>query len=319
MDNGKYTCEQCGNLTSDVVGIGRDFEYATLGGPFRYARCLSCQHMFLGNRPDGSLLDQLYPDTYYTVNSQSPLFLKGFVYNKKIKMDVDRIMARLEDRNIKSILDVGCGNCARLIALKNRLNNHDLELTGIDLQLSPAARNLAQRENIKLCPGNIEADAALAQIESRFDVIVMSQLLEHLFEPGPTLRRLFNVMNPKGLIIIETPNWQCLDFRLFKKRYWGGYHLPRHFNVFSSESLAHLLKKCGFEVIEQGFLPSPGFWIISLRNWLGLNSRNYSQSIFEFLNFSNLFVVGAFSLLDRLIITCGGKTSNQFLVAQKPA
>lgn len=297
------------------MGVGEDFEYGSLQGPFRFALCRGCNHMALTFRLDRSQLKQIYPPTYYTVNPASPLFLKGFIYEKKIQMDAARAARFIQGKSVRSILDVGAGDCERLIYLKHHLDIPRLKLTGLDIQFNDKIINRARREGILLIESDVES---LSMQKEEYDMIFMSQLLEHLFSPRDALNRLYGVLNPNGTIIVETPNWKSLDFLLFKKRYWGGYHFPRHFNIFSPESLCELVQSCGFMVVKQGFLPSPGFWIISLRNLLGLSSRMFSKSVFEFINFSSLPVVGLFTLIDRFTILLRGKTSNQFLAAEKP-
>jgi len=303
MNSGEYTCEVCGGPATRVVATGEDTEYGTTPGPFRYGLCEPCQHLFLVNRPPPAQLGQIYPPTYYTINPGSPLFLRGFILRAKLRADVSRIARIVKDGTINRVLDVGCGDGARLV----------------HLQFSDEVRTRAAREGVHLVEGNVESRATLAQLSGGFDLILTSQLLEHLFWPRQTLARLGELLTPNGLILIETPNWKALDAWLFRRRFWGGFHFPRHFNVFSPESLARLVEHCGLSVRQQGFLPSPGFWIISLRNWLGLNSCAFSRSRLEFINFRCLPVVAAFSLLDTLILGLRGRTSNQYLVAGRTA
>ena len=131
--------------------------------------------------------------------------------------------------------------------------------------------------------------------DSTHDLIIMSQILEHLRDPVVALESLRTKLAPGGFLLLETPHRGGLDYLLFRKRYWGGYHLPRHFHLFTKDSLAQTAKRVGYRVERQGSLPSPGFWIMSLRNALGLNSRRRGNSVFEFLNFSNLPAVGTFT------------------------
>jgi len=318
MKTSEYFCELCHTPPSILVGVGSDFEYGTSQDSFSYALCPSCNHMFLANRPDRTQLKELYPPTYYTINPRSPIFLKGFTYHKKIKMDISRISKFILDINAKSILEIGCGDCCRLIQLKRKLNIPGLQVTGVDLQITRDILEKTGRENIRMIEGDIESLATLSSAGTSYDAILMSQLIEHLFDPRKILQFLFTLLNPNGMILIETPNWQCLDFWLFKNRHWGGYHFPRHFNVFSPDSLAQFLQSCGFRIKKQGFLPSPGFWISSLRNFLGLNSKAYSNSLFEFINLSSLPIVATFTLFDMLRMSFKGKTSTQYVVAIKP-
>lgn len=84
MGYNKNTCEICNKPINIIVGAGEDFEYSSLKGPFLFALCKPCNHLTLTFRPDRYQLKEIYPSTYQTVNPKSPLFLKGYIYKKKI-------------------------------------------------------------------------------------------------------------------------------------------------------------------------------------------------------------------------------------------
>jgi hypothetical protein len=131
------------------------------------------------------------------------------------------------------------------------------------------------------------------------------------------VQNLARKLAPNGLMIIDTPNRGGLDYQLFRKKYWGGYHVPRHFHLFTQDSLTKLIEDAGLTVYRKGYLPSMGFWIISLRNMLGLNSIERGSSFWEFLRYKNLLVAGSFIAFDALRAKLGFQTSNQFVYAQK--
>jgi SAM-dependent methyltransferase len=310
-----YHCELCGSRPSEITGRGEDFEYRTLPGVWAYAICRPCQHLFLAARPRPEHLAAIYPSTYYTVNPESPARITGFVQRQKTRMDLARIGELAGEHGATSILDVGCGDVTRLADLRVHLGP-EIRLAGIDFHLSEPARVLACRHNVDLIEANVEQ---LPAGEASYDLILMSQLIEHLFAPAETLRSLFRRLRPGGLILIDTPEWGSLDYRLFRNRYWGAYHFPRHFNIFSARSLRQLVTGCGFEVVEHRSLPSPAFWIISLRNALGLDSCRRSRSAFEVLSSRSVPVVALAVMFDKMRCAIGGRTSNQSIVIRRPA
>jgi len=314
MNAEESCCGLCGVPCTKVMGVGEDFEYGTMKGPFRFYMCDSCEHLFLGNRPERSFLDRIYPRTYYTLNPASPLYLRGLVYRRKLAMDLKRLRRAVDGRQVTRILDVGCGDCARLLNIARSGVFPGAHMTGLDLQFNDSVSVVAETAGIELLEGNIEK---FTNAQTKFDLILMHQLIEHLYEPVAALENVGSLLRPGGIALIDTPHWPCLDFRLFKGKHWGGYHFPRHFNIFSAQSLRTTVERCGLRVVRHGFLPSPGFWIISLRNRLGLASGERSSSFGEWLNFSNVAVVTFFSLLDQTMILLGGKTSNQYVVAER--
>src|SRR5207244_5463137 len=106
-----------------------------------------------------------------------------------------------------------------------------------------------------------------------FDLVIMNQLIEHVRDPIAVLHRVARALRPGGHLFVETPNLDSLDARLFRRRYWGGYHLPRHFHLFDSKSLPRLVRQAGLTPIGLKPLVCPQFWIISLQNWLSDRGR----------------------------------------------
>src|SRR5262249_23316358 len=161
----------------------------------------------------------IYPATYYTVNHDSPLHLEGFIYKKKLARDVKRLLNLLPSPP-RSVLDIGCGDALKLLEFRAELGD-TLELAGIDLQVAAGVRARADSAGIKLYEANVEGD--LSAIPDRaFDLIIMSQLVEHLRDPGRVLSELGRKLSDHGTLVIETPNPGGLDFRLFGRRFWGG-------------------------------------------------------------------------------------------------
>ena len=304
----EWACLLCGSKRQTLAVRGPD----CAPGPFTLVRCEQCGHISRDPIPRADEVAALYPPTYYTVNPDSPLYLRGFIYETKIRRDVERIASYTDLQKLRSIVDVGCGDAARLFQFRKILP--DVECIGLDFQFQQDVEEKSRRQRISLIVGSEDDLSGLR--EGSHDLMIMSQSLEHLRNPISVLEKLRTKLKPQGFLLIETPHCGGLDYLLFRKRYWGGYHLPRHFHLFTKDSLAKVAQRVGFRVVRQGSLPSPGFWIMSLRNLLGLNSRTRGRSVFEFLNFSNLLAVGGFTALDLAWITFGMATSNQFVLLQ---
>jgi len=94
-----------------------------------------------------------------------------------------------------------------------------------------------------------------------------------------------HALRPGGHLFIETPNLASLDARLFRRRYWGGYHLPRHFHLFDTRTLPALVQKAGLVAVAAKPLVCPQFWIISLQNWLtDRGARRAARRVFSPFN-----------------------------------
>jgi SAM-dependent methyltransferase len=309
------SCLVCSHPEWSLVVRSPDLEYHCKPGTFDLVACDQCGHVYVHPLPQYSEIASLYPKTYYTVNKKSPLYLDGAIYEKKLGADARKLRRSLHGFNIRSIVDVGAGEISRLVKLKEAFGT-GVETVAFDIQFEPDIEQQAAKHDVKLVHGNVETDTAALR-DNGHDLIIMRQLLEHLRDPRLAISNLAKKLAPNGLMIIDTPNRGGLDYALFRHRNWGGYHVPRHFHLFTQESLVKIVEQAGLSVYKKGYLPSMGFWIISLRNNLGLNSIAAGHSFWEFLRYNNLLVAGAFIAFDALRLKLGFQTSNQFIYALK--
>jgi SAM-dependent methyltransferase len=308
-------CPLCLGSDATLLARGADSEYHTLPGrSFAFLRCRSCGHGYLDPLPAPEELPQIYPPTYYTRNPDSPVRLSGRLYEWKLGRDVARIAGLLRGRRSQRIADLGCGDAERLARLGQALPGV-AELTGLDLQPDPQrVAELASR-GVRLVRANIEEDLGSLADASQ-DLAILCQIIEHVRDPVGVLRRLAAKLAPGGCVLIETPNLGGFDFRIFGRRHWGAYHIPRHFHLFTRATLERAAERAGLRAVASGFLPS-GFTVVSLRNALGLDSVRRSDRFGEFLNLRSWPVVAVASGLDLVLAKAGFETSNQFLLAER--
>jgi hypothetical protein len=100
--------------------------------------------------------------------------------------------------------------------------------------------------------------------ERRFDLVLMLNLIEHVADPLGILVKAAELVEPGGLIWIQTPNFRALDGRIFRHRNWAGYHCPRHWAIFSEDGLRSTLRGAGLETVRFERTQGGGFWAQSL-------------------------------------------------------
>lgn len=111
----------------------------------------------------------------------------------------DTLVTELKKLEPESILDVGCGEGFTLEEL--RLKGIGKKLEGVDFL--PRAIELGQKEHPKL-------DLKVGDIfdlkypDNSFDVVVCSEVLEHIPDPEKGLRELVRVS--KGYCVLSVPN-----------------------------------------------------------------------------------------------------------------
>jgi 2-polyprenyl-3-methyl-5-hydroxy-6-metoxy-1,4-benzoquinol methylase len=125
--------------------------------------------------------------------------------------------------------------------------------------------------------GDVESMALPWEVGS-FDVLIMSEVLEHFADPWAVLRKLHPLMKPGALMFCSSPN--VSHYRVIKMLWRGDWRLEEsgvmdrtHLRWFTPKTYAALLESCGFcvERVEpvQALKPSQ-----KLRAWL-LGGRYY--------------------------------------------
>ena len=104
----------------------------------------------------------------------------------------------LPDRGAR-ILDVGCAIGGMLAALKDLGYEN---LLGVDP--SPAcAEAAAEVHGVEVLTGTL---ANLPHVDRKFDLIVLSNILEHVRDLKPALRRICDVLAPGGMLFVQVPD-----------------------------------------------------------------------------------------------------------------
>lgn len=87
------------------------------------------------------------------------------------------------------------------------------------------------------------------QVRGQFDVVVVDNVLEHLYLPREAIRQIRLLLKPVGYLIVVVPN--LFDFRRYLQRRFRTkeFWIPRcHLNYFSKSTLRFLLETEGFEI-----------------------------------------------------------------------
>jgi 2-polyprenyl-3-methyl-5-hydroxy-6-metoxy-1,4-benzoquinol methylase len=105
--------------------------------------------------------------------------------------------------NTLSILDFGCGTGA-LVAVPLAVRGDHIH--GVDFHepsIVLARQRNAQRSNLSF---GIETTAQLIERRMQYDVIICSEVLEHLYTPAETLQDFYKLLAPGGWLFITVPN-----------------------------------------------------------------------------------------------------------------
>lgn len=246
-------CNICGSKSFSSLFEAKDYEHG-VPGRWTTARCDSCGLLTQYPLPRESEIGGFYPPSYSAYNSNTII---SWLFRRVYAQDARRI-ARMVGPSGR-ILDVGCGNGSALMAMR-KLGEWDLHGLEFDATAAQQARNAG----LDVRSGELlHADFA----DNMFDLIRMGHVIEHVLDPMATFRRAFSLLKPGGVLFGETPNTDCLDFRIFQQ-YWGALHIPRHIMMFDHRNLRTALEQTGFERVTLGSGLRTVGWSAGVQNLL---------------------------------------------------
>lgn len=305
-------CCICGNHEGAPTLTGHDVEFLTCGNRFVFLACSGCGHLFLSPRPRMQDMGVIYAN-YLTNNRESAYYPSPLVARIKNGFDARRmrpVLSRL--RRGSNVLDIGAGE-GRLLRLLQRVSKVPLGLYANEIAFDPSTRRTFRQHEISLLEGPIEE----CDTQLRFDAITGIHVIEHVWDPRAVFAWIAEHLNPGGVLYFETPDVGAFCRRIFGNN-WGMTHFPRHIHLFAKQHLATLARDAGLTIVHHGNTTSAPAWNMSIRNSLKIDALTKRRSIFEMFNYSNPVTLGAFTIIDILLLALRVPTSTQQLVALKP-
>jgi 2-polyprenyl-3-methyl-5-hydroxy-6-metoxy-1,4-benzoquinol methylase len=175
---------------------------------------------------------------------------------------IDRARARLGRR--LRLLDAGCGDGYWLMRLSSL---PDLELSGVDYNplRVERARQAAPTASIT-CSGLHEFAAG-----QQFDVILLSQVIEHVPDDVGLLRQVARLLRPGGVLILGTPN-EGSFLQSVERRRTGTAALTDHVHFYTEKEIRRKLDGAGFETVSVMrevffFFIYDWYYVLTARAW----------------------------------------------------
>jgi 2-polyprenyl-3-methyl-5-hydroxy-6-metoxy-1,4-benzoquinol methylase len=156
-----------------------------------------------------------------------------------IPLTTQRVQALIGEPSAE-ICDIGCGS-GRLAGGLAELGHR---VTAVELDPSTVASK--HRNRIELLQGSAEQLPAAARAR-RFDLVVLSHVLEHCLDPLRALRNVRSVLKPSGLLLCEVPNSASAGLRRSGAA-WAMLDVPRHLHFFTQRSLRGFCEQVGLRV-----------------------------------------------------------------------
>ena len=211
-------------------------------------QCILCHNSFIfhwGSQSFKKDIDK--QNTLLDINRGKFIDKWGFDLNyySNSRNDMLNFIEADRSENIK-VLEVGCGCGATLSKIKYLWPN--AEVAGIEL-LDNVARIGAN--NYDIIQGNIETMQLNYQKEY-FDYVIFGDVLEHLFNPEETLKKIRAYMKNDGHLIVSIPNIMNITVLLpllrGEFRYMDYGILDKtHVKFFTIKSAVEMINKSGFK------------------------------------------------------------------------
>ncbi len=189
--------------------------------------------------------------TKYGWQFPDPLLHHAYILPKIIKLLPD---------GVEKIIDAGCGNgyiAAYLASLNYEVVGIDISSDGIDI-----ARKAYS--NCRFETRSVYAD--LSDLMDDVDVVISSEVIEHLYSPQTFIKNMFSVVRPGGYLILTTPYHGYLkNLALSITNQWDKHHTVDweggHIKFFSERTIKLLLEEAGFgEIIYSNAGRLPWLW-----------------------------------------------------------
>ena len=252
-----FTCIACGY--QGKWRLWRRFPTFLFGVPFEVWRCPECGLGRTCPKPEVGV-------EHYEDNQRYNIL---FVEKRELYLKFAEALLKTLDDLIapqgKKLLDIGCGG-GFVVEYANQIG---FQAEGVDANRQMVAFGRQQGLNV------YQADVMEVSFggADRYDVIVLSAILEHLPDPAKLLNHIrANLLKDDGFLLVSQASYDGLLPRLFPWG-WYGWQPQEHFWHFTPASFGALSRRCGFVCrrLQRKSLYHPWFVTSRLRDLVGRN------------------------------------------------
>jgi len=231
-------CPVCGEISHRRL-FRQDFAGLSSGGllsGYDVVVCAHCGCAFADDIPPQETFDAYYRDmSKYEYHHRDGLEPQWVLERyRSLVRDLRPLLASPEAR----ILDIGCANGGLLSCFKEA---GFANVLGVD----PSARCAEAAQRLHGVRVLTHPLSELDAISDRFDMILLTGVLEHVRELGPPLRSIRRILADGGSLCIEVPD--ATAFAEHPNAPFQEFSLE-HVNFFSPASLANLMRPLGLSM-----------------------------------------------------------------------
>ena len=267
MQNTCYKLSECPLCTSKNL---KDLDNTLRNeSSYKPILCNECSLLFLNKLyfTNQEKLDEFYQDKYlkeyYKEGKEDILFN----FNKKMpyqKIRKERISEYL--KNDSKVLDIGCGSGYFLESIRANV----AKVAGVEK--NNAERSFVNNHLNILCYEDFKA------INEKYDVIVLNQVIEHVYSPSFLLRKLKSFLIDTGVFVIEVPSTTNPLVTLYENRSFTNFWFQEpHLWYFNQKTLKLTLEKALGENCVERIDVYQETSFINHYNWVFHNKKSPSR------------------------------------------
>jgi SAM-dependent methyltransferase len=215
--------------------------------PYRVARCIECGLHYLYPRLIESAMQEVYRESsYYEGGACGYADTSYTVQEFALRATFKRLLQNLAKRGLTGgdLLEIGCGYGYLLDEARSFFGRR------VGTEFSPEGAAIARATGAEVFVGGIEQVPS----EAKFDCVIGTQLIEHVYEPLSFVKRLAGYTKSGGHIILATPDIGGVLRKAMGQR-WPSFKVPEHVLYFDYSTLSSLMRRAGLDDVHR--LPYP--------------------------------------------------------------
>lgn len=213
---------------------------------FEYRQCNDCRSLYGSPRPDEKALQKFYEDGESS-SYWAQVFFPAVAESRREKLfrpKAERIATLFGNRipPPQTICDVGAGYGIFLEELRRVFPQASFHAIEPGAKLAAVCRSRGFE--------TLEATAEGSSLwQERFDLVISSEVIEHVFSPEAFLRSLFRLAKPGGRVLLTGLGYEGFDILILQEKSKSVFP-PHHINFMSVQGFETLCRNVGFRSSE---------------------------------------------------------------------
>jgi 2-polyprenyl-3-methyl-5-hydroxy-6-metoxy-1,4-benzoquinol methylase len=242
-------CPLCGSDRRDFPFRLSDTGRIRRGERERYmvARCVDCGVHYLYPRLIESAMQKVYRESSYYEGGACGYADTSYTAQEfALRATFKRLLQNLAGRGLTggALLEIGCGYGYLLDEARPLFQRR------VGTDFSSESADLARKTGAEVFVGGVEQ----IPTDAKFDCIIATQVIEHIYEPLSFVKQLVDRTRPGGHIVLATPDIGGVLRKAMGRR-WPSFKVPEHVVYFDYRTLSSLMFRAGLVDVHR--LPYP--------------------------------------------------------------